>query len=361
MRICLICGEIFAWGKYGGFGRATRTIGRELARRGADVFAVVPRRGGQGPRETLDGITVLGFPRYDLGEAFRLYRACDADLYHSQEPSLGTWLAERARPARKHIVTFRDTRDEADWEIEIALSSRSRLAARLDRWYENSFWVKQAVRRADAVYCAAPCVGRKARAVYGLPSDPELLPTPVDVPADVRKADVPTVCYVARLDRRKRPELFFELARRFPEIRFVAAGIAQDPGWSAQLEARYARLPNVEYRGFLDQFGTDEVRQVFERSWVLVNTSAREGLPNSFLEAAAHRCAILSQVDPDGFATRFGHCAASGDFATGLRHLLENGRWRGLGEAGAEFVRRNFEMDLAMRRHMDAYARQLGG
>ena len=47
MKICLISVEIFAWGKYGGFGRATRIIGRELAKRGMEVFAVVPRRNGQ--------------------------------------------------------------------------------------------------------------------------------------------------------------------------------------------------------------------------------------------------------------------------------------------------------------------------
>jgi glycosyltransferase involved in cell wall biosynthesis len=359
MKVCLICGEIFAWGKYGGFGRATRTIGRELAKRGIEVFAVVPRRGGQGARETLDGITVFGFPRYDLLESFRLYRACDADIYHSQEPSLGTWLAQRARPDRKHLVTFRDTRDEQDWEIEIRLSSRSRAAARLSKLYERNPWVTRAVRRADAVYCAAECVGRKARAVYGLPSDPERLPTPVEVPANVHKAVAPTVCYVARLDRRKRPELFFDLARRFPDVRFIAAGIAQDTGWTSALESRYAGLPNVEYRGFLDQFGSDEAQQVYDRSWVLVNTAAREGLPNSFLEAAARRCAILSEVDPDGFASRFGYCAKSGDFVSGLGWLLDQDRWRGLGESGAKFVRANFEMELAMRRHLDAYSRLL--
>ena len=37
MRICLIAVELFAWGKYGGFGRATRTIGRELVKRGIAV------------------------------------------------------------------------------------------------------------------------------------------------------------------------------------------------------------------------------------------------------------------------------------------------------------------------------------
>jgi hypothetical protein len=38
--------EIFAWGKHGGFGRATRLIGFELAKRGLDVLAVVPRQPG---------------------------------------------------------------------------------------------------------------------------------------------------------------------------------------------------------------------------------------------------------------------------------------------------------------------------
>ena len=80
MRICLICVEIFAWGKYGGFGKATRTIGRELARRGHEVYAVVPRRQGQRPEESLDGIRVLGFsPRVALAEglprAIAWYRA----------------------------------------------------------------------------------------------------------------------------------------------------------------------------------------------------------------------------------------------------------------------------------------------
>ena len=55
MRICLISVEIFAWGKYGGFGRATRTLAREFAKRGHEVFAVVPRRRGQMPAERLDG------------------------------------------------------------------------------------------------------------------------------------------------------------------------------------------------------------------------------------------------------------------------------------------------------------------
>ncbi len=80
MRICLISVEIFAWGKYGGFGRATRTIGRELAKRGHEVYAVIPRREDQKPVENLDGITVLGFPAYLPWSSYDLFKKCNADI-----------------------------------------------------------------------------------------------------------------------------------------------------------------------------------------------------------------------------------------------------------------------------------------
>ena len=66
MRICLISVEIFAYGKYGGFGKATRTIGSELVKRGHEVFAVVPRRIDQPAEENLDGITVLSYTPGDV-------------------------------------------------------------------------------------------------------------------------------------------------------------------------------------------------------------------------------------------------------------------------------------------------------
>jgi hypothetical protein len=107
--------------------------------------------------------------------------------------------------------------------------------------------------------------------------------------------------------------------------------------------------------GAIDQFESDRLARIYERSWVLVNASAREGLPNTFLEAAASRCAILSTVDPDGFASRFGHHAADGDLAAGLRRLLDGGRWRDRGEAAGEFVKGVFETGRAIDAHLDAY------
>jgi hypothetical protein len=113
MRVCLVCTEI-AWGKSGGFGRATRTIGRELAKRGVRMLAVVPRRGEQRPVEELYGITVLVFPSANPLRALKLFRETNADILHSSEPSLGTHPAQQSVPDRLHAITFRDPRDRRD-------------------------------------------------------------------------------------------------------------------------------------------------------------------------------------------------------------------------------------------------------
>jgi glycosyltransferase involved in cell wall biosynthesis len=180
------------------------------------------------------------------------------------------------------------------------------------------------------------------------------------VPDTLLKAADPTVCYAARLDRRKRPELFLDLAARFPAVRFVVMGKSRDGGYEASLRSRYAGLANLEFMGFVDQFGSSEHSRVLGESWVMVNTATREALPNSFLEAAAHGCALLSLVDPDGFASRFGYHARTDDFTEGLAWLLEDGRWRERGQAARACVRETFALEHAMDLHEAMYRELLG-
>ena len=360
LHVCLICVEIFAWGKYGGFGRATRMIGRELVKRGVRVTAVVPRRQDQKPEEILDGIRVLSFGKTDMGEQYRLYKAIDADVYHSEEPSFGTFLAQQAMPHKKHMITFRDTRRISDWSTEFRLPSLSRAQVLMNILYEDNFLVHHAVRHADARYAAANLLKPIVLNKYRLKTAPIFLPTPVPIPDHIEKSSQPTVCLLGRLDRRKRPQIFFDLAAAFPYIRFIAVGWSRDPKWNEEMLRRYGNLQNVEMTGFLDQFDGNAHEQVLQKSWVLVNTSAREGLPNAFLEAAAHGCAILSEVDPDGFASRFGFHAADGDFGYGLKTLLENDLWRERAAAGNLFVKKEFSLEFAIDQHLAAYERLNG-
>ena len=361
MRVCLISVEIFAWGKHGGFGKATRLIGRELVNRGIEVFAVVPRRGHQQPVEILDGITVLSFNRFKPWEAAGLLRQCDADIYHSQEPSFATFLARRVMPDRKHVVTSRDPRELKDWVIELLHPSLNRLQVFANYLYEDNPLVRRAVRRADRVFCAAEFLQAKATRKYRLRRHPEPLPTPVVIPSDLAKSERPTVCYLARWDRRKRPELFLELARQFPQVRFIAVGRSRDAEFERRLRATYAHLPNLEMPGYLDPFDSRGLSSILSPSWIMVNTALREGLPNAFLEAGAHGCAILSGVDPDGFTSRFGVVVQDDDFASGLARLIEDERWRECGERARAHVRAKFQLESVLDRHLAIYQEMLNG
>lgn len=360
MRVCLISVEIFAWGKYGGFGRATRLIGRELSRRGVQVTAVVPRRKGQGAVENLDGIRVLSFKPRDFLTATRLFREANADIYHSQEPSMGTYLAQRAMPDRKHIMTFRDPRDLEDWGIELKLPSLNYLQVLANWMYEDNFLVKKAVQRGDAWFTIGKYLIPKVKVKYEMPGEPQFLPTPVPIPEQVQKSETPSVCYVNRWDRRKRPEIFFELARAFPEVQFYAVGKSRDARYEEQLRSEYGELPNLDMVGFIDQFTSNRHSQILEQSWVFVNTAAREALPNAFIEAASHRCAILSSVDPDQLATKGGYYAADDDFVTGLKALLENDLWRTQGENGYRYMSEVFELNKSIDSHLTIYEQLTG-
>ena len=362
MHVCLVCIELFGDSIYGGFGRATRFIGRELTERGVRVSVVVPRRSPEHPdRYELEGMTVHQYRPDRPWTGISIFRKLKADIYHSQDASTGTFLAWLAAPKAAHVVTFRDPMDRYDWSVEADYAKEPRLGWTQYRLFIDNPLVALAVKRADRLYCAAEFLIPKTTGMYGLKASPAFLPSPVDVPAWVRKAERPTICYMGRWEGRKRVELFFELARQCPQADFVAVGGARDPTLDRSLRRRYGGIANLRMTGVLDQFENPQWSEVLSQSWILVNTSAREGLPTTFIEAAAHRCAVLSFTDPDQFASRFGAVARESALAEGLAELLKSERWRSLGEDGWRYVDRVFSTDHAIDAHLEAYEGLLSG
>ena len=86
---------------------------------------------------------MFGFSPRRFWSAQRLLRDCDADIYHSSEPSLQTYFAHRARPNRKHVVTVRDPRDLRDWRTEFALPSLNKLQVVSNFLYEANVLVSR--------------------------------------------------------------------------------------------------------------------------------------------------------------------------------------------------------------------------
>ena len=145
------------------------------------------------------------------------------------------------------------------------------------------------------------------------------------------------------------------LAARFPAVTFKMVGVSQDPAYQQQIDNRCAGLANLELLGFIDQFRDSRLSRLLNVSWVMVNTSGREGLPNSFIEAAGHGCALVSELDPDEFTSQFGELVTEGDYGRALKQLLDSGAWRERGVRGRAYVQSINDPDFAITEHLQQY------
>jgi len=289
---------------------------------------------------------------------FSSYKAVDVDVCHSEEPSVATYFAEKLNPSKKHIVTFQDPMyveelKKSQWSFDPRWRSIYHRTLTEARWRAGSLLVNKAVRGADALFSQAKYIIPKITSMFKLKEPPKFLPNPVKIPRRrIEKADVPTVCFLGRWDSVKRVELFFDLARKFSNVEFVALGKAHSQERDSYLRKSYEELPNLKLPGFVSE---EEKSQILERSWILINTSIRECLPVSFLEAAAHDCAILSCNNPDNFAKDFGYYVTDGDFNKGLDFLLQENRWKERGRKAGHYVRETHALDKVIEEHIEVY------
>lgn len=360
-HICILASQYFDWGTYGGFGSMSRKLAESLAQAAYPVSVIVPRRKGQKPVEHIQGVAIQSFAPLNLAEASRLIRSSPADIFHSQNPTVVTYLAQRLLPNHIHLVTCRAHRDWKDWwtEFRIATSFR-RILIPFNYLTEARFLVEQSVRRAQGVFCPAYFLKPKIQRLYGLKDLPRFLPNLIDVPDQLpNKSAQPTITFIGRWDKVKRPWIFMDLVKEFPEYRFVSVGkgtASAEAAYGEGLRKRYQGMGNLEIPGLINRFKEPKrIDRILSDTWVLVNTSIREGgLPLTFLEASAYGCAILSPVNPDQFATRFGRQVHNDDFASGLKALLADSPLE-KGKAGHEYVKETHETSRALAAHIELY------
>lgn len=354
MRICFVVGEIFHWGKYGGFGALTRTIGKALIERGMEVYVVTWRGRGQKSIEQLDGSIVLSYTHpKEIFHIRKLAKLCEADVYHIVEPLISSCLAITATPKSKHLVVFQDPWDWEDFRKMASIDSQYRGLSYCLLWHIRQYFVKKTLSNVDALFCQAKFIIPKVMKMYHLRNAPGFLPNPVEIPRrHIKKADQPTVCFLARWDPVKRVELFFSLAKRFPDVTFIAMGKAHNEARDRSLRRKYSEIPNLILTGFTSE---KEKSKILEKSWILINTSVRECLPISFLEACAHKTAILSSENPDNFAKDFGFHVQNDDFIGGLKFLLNEDKWKEKGQRGFEYIRNVHELSKVIDKHIRIY------
>lgn len=189
----------------------------------------------------------------------------------------------------------------------------------------------------------APPLAALVRDTYTVDPPVAMLPNIIDIPAEpLTKRERPQVVFLGRLDPIKRPWLFVELARRFPDADFTMLGQSH---FGAASGMPAGLPPNLTCRGHVDAAAKSEI---LSSAWVLVNTSIHEAMAVSFLEALAHEVPPVSCEDGAGVVPRYGiHTGRlDGDgmqgvdlLADALRLLLEDRvRREQLGRAGRRWV-----------------------
>ena len=162
------------------------------------------------------------------------------------------------------------------------------------------------------------------------------------------------ILWVGTIKRIKSPELFIDLARRCPNYRFrlVGGGVPDESALFDSIRRKAGSLPNVEIAGFV---ALVEVEKHFDEGSLLVNTSATEGFPNTFLQAWSRGMPTVSFFDPGARwrEHKVGEVASSlDDMANRVRSLMQDElRWRRAGSICHEY----FSGRHSVGRAADAY------
>jgi glycosyltransferase involved in cell wall biosynthesis len=313
LRVGIVAAEFLQPGltRIGGFGWGASRAAAALREAGDEPVFVCPdvEALGDTPPD-LDGVPLVA-KRDGVVDFVREVRRASPEVLLSIDyrPSYDT--AFKALPRTPVIVWVRDPRPPED----VAAVEGIRLPGRPDDVPQglgeiDCTGIGRIARRSRLlrrpVLFASPApdaLTPKAPGTYGFdPGRLALLPNPIDVRREPGpKAERPRVVFLARLDPYKRPWLFVELARSFPDADFVMLGQShfRGPGSWQPVDPP----PNLQLRGNLS--GEEKLREL-DAAWVLASTGPHEALAVSFQEALASRTPLLACVDTEGVVSRFG-------------------------------------------------------
>ena len=413
IKIGIICSEYFGktnhnrpTNSHGGFGFLTRKKAEEYAKRGYEVHVFVPRYTYDGkniPAANLElnnvhihlfstihndysNSHIFRFAGTKLNEIigpaiFNFFvKKYDIDVFQIEDPFLPVMPII---VGLKHITIFQDPFDTIDNEV-MKLAWKDYLYGNIDnpqfiteiqlkkrlpnqQYYSignesiNHKLLKMAIQKEnkDTVYSEAKFIAKKAKSIYNLGFEPEVLLNPVDVNRfnTIHKSGTPSIVFLARWDAQKRPDIALKIAKEMPQFEFYFIGRASELKEylikQEQLRKVYKKYKNIHILDFIDE---KEKQLLLQKSWILLNTSVREGLPISFLEAGANKMAIVSSVNPDGYTSRFGTFVEDGridSFKNAINQLTEAEKCFELGKKAYQFMLKNHKTEVVIKKHLD--------
>jgi glycosyltransferase involved in cell wall biosynthesis len=232
------------------------------------------------------GIPGIRFLHPRLTAVWNAMDSADADIYYQRCAGGYTGVAAAFARRRRRRFVYAAAHDH-----DLLPGSGNIIGS----WRERQIYTF-GLRRADAVVVQNPVQARSYRLWMGRPA--VMIPSCHAAAPGAAADRGGVVLWVGMMRPWKRPELFLELARRLPALRFrMIGGPSLDQGeedYYTGIERAARQLPNLEFVGFVPYADID---RHFDAARVFVNTSAAEGFPNTFLQAWARAIPTLSFLD----------------------------------------------------------------
>ena len=210
------------------------------------------------------------------------------------------------------------------------------------------------------IFTEADFIGTKVRNLFNLSYTPETLRNPIRIFDKVqKKTDKPSFVWVARWDPQKRPDTMLHIASKLPHYDFFMIGTATRGSKSYisvedKLSSYFSKYSNIHILGFVDE---STKRDYIGKSWGLINTSIREGLPITFLETLAEGTPIISYIDPDNYVSRFGIKVDYNEesFIKGIEQAVSERLYHKIGQDERSYALREHDLGVVMNKHIQIY------
>ena len=157
-----------------------------------------------------------------------------------------------------------------------------------------------------------------------------------------------TILWVGRLTKIKKPELFLDLAKQFPDEKFVmiAPTAVNKKEYGIHIIKKIEKIKNIRYLKYIAPL---QIVDYYRKAKIYILSSDFEGFPNTMAEAMQAECPILSyNVNPDNILNKYrcGFCADKNinKFYEDFEKLLKNPELsQETGKNGAKYIAENHQ------------------
>jgi glycosyltransferase involved in cell wall biosynthesis len=342
-------------GAIGGAEVQVKLLSKKLSDNGFNVSIVTAQSNHGVSYETIDGIKVIkavadhktrsNFEHiyHFVTSLWNALRNADSEIYISKgsSPDAGLIALFCLLWRRKYLLGFSS---DVDVDLE-ALNKRS---------FFGGFLFRLAIKTADCII--AQTSHQQTLCQTNFTKTSIVIKNIYQMTERIsKKPATPIVFWAARLHpEMKRPDLFIELAKLLPNAKFQMAGAGTNEAYNCVFRGAVDSVPNLDYVGAIPYH---QIAQYFANASIFVNTSPREGFPNTFLQAWGNGIPVVSlNVDPDEIICKYRLGFHSGTFnqmVQDVKRLLDDERLREeLGQNGRHYVEREHNIEAIANKYV---------